>query len=224
MSATISGARTFNSIVAMVRSRTGLDYSKAFNRVLADNADLMRTDLTGSDLTAPFLRLLNRTATATGLGEMASVELASGKIKKLANRFFPSIANAPIALQWDLLWRAAEQLEKCGVAQKLFNRAARSDVSKTDWKAANVIAPDALLFLEDDVAKVESGDVGHRKPFQQMYPARKWGCFRNAIDGLMNDEGLSVSDAFSRLKETQPVFWAYSILSFESKDNYPHAL
>ena len=208
-----SGGRVFNAIVAIVRNRTGLDYSLAFNTVLADNADLMRASLDGPNHTGPFLRLVNRTESATGLGAVASSELAVGKVARLTSRFFPSLLNAPTALQWDVLSRAALQLEKCGIPVRLYNRAGGSDVSKVDWKTANARAGDILAILEYQEAK--SGDIGALESFQKMSPFHKWGTFKGQIDRLMKDESLSLSDAFAKLKETQPIFWTQAMLSFE---------
>ena len=207
------GASVFNAIVAIVHNRTGLDYSAAFNTVLADNADLMRASLDGPDHTGPFLRLLNRTESATGLGAVASSELAVGKVARLTSRFFPSLIGAPTALQWDVLSRAAAVLEKRGIPSRLYNRAGGVDVSKADWKTANNRADGILAILEDQEAK--SGDIGALESFQKMSPFYKWGTFKGQIVRLMKDESLSLSDAFARLKETQPIFWTHAMLSFQ---------
>ena len=207
------GAMVFNAIVTIVHNRSGLDYTEAFNNVLADNADLMRASLDGPDHTGPFLRLLNRTGAATGLGAVASSELAVGKVARLTNRFFPSLIGAPTALQWDVLSRAASQLEKCGIPLRLFNRVSGADVSKADWKTANDRAGDILAILEDQEAK--SDDIGALESFQKMPAFYKWGTFKGQVDRLMKDESLSLSDAFARLKETQPIFWTQAMLSFE---------
>ena len=199
--------------MTIVRNRTGLDYSVAFNNVLADNADLMRASLDGPNHTRPLDRLLNRTESATGLGAVASSELAVGKVARLTSRFFPSLIGAPTALQWDVLSRAALQLEKRGIPVRLYNRAGGVDVSKADWKTANDRAGDILAILEDQEAK--SGDIGALESFQKMSQFYKWGTFKGQIDRLMKDESLSLSDAFARLKETQPIFWTQAMLSFE---------
>jgi hypothetical protein len=208
-----SGASVFNAIVAIVHNRTGLDYSAAFNNVLADNADLMRASLDGPNHTGPLDRLLNRTESATGLGAVASSELAVGKVARLTSRFFPSLVGSPTALQWDVLSRAASQLEKCGIPLRLFNRVSGADVRKPDWKTANDRAGDILAILEDQESK--SGDIGALESFQKMSPFYKWGTFKGQIDRLMKDESLSLSDAFARLKEKQPIFWTQAMLSFE---------
>jgi hypothetical protein len=208
-----SGAKVFGAIVTVVRNRTGLDYSAAFNRVLADNRDLFQPVLDGPNHTGPLLRLLNRVEIATGLQPCVSTELAADKVAKLTNRFFPSLSGAPTALQWDVLSRTAQQLEKCGVALKIYNRPAASDVSKSDWKSANNRADDVLAFLENVGEK--SDDIGAGEKFQKMHPQAKWRTFKGQIDRLVKDEGLSIADAFARLKETQPIFWTQALLSFE---------
>jgi hypothetical protein len=123
------------------------------------------------------------------------------------------LIGAPTALQWDVLSRAASQLEKCGIPVRLYNRAGGVDVSKADWKTANDRAGDYLAMLEDQEAK--SGDVGALESFQKMSPFHKRATFEGQIDRLMKDESLSLSDAFARLKETQPIFWTQAMLSFE---------
>ena len=207
-----SGSKVFNSIMTLVRNRTGLDYSRAFNQVLADNADLLRESIDATNHTGPLLRLLNRTESATGLGAVASTELAAGKVARLTSRFFPSLIGAPTALQWDVLSRAALQLEKRGIQVRLYNRTTSADVSKQDWKTANDRAGDALTFLEDREAK--SDDIGASERFQNAHSTQKWRTFKSQIERLMKDEGLTVSAAFARLKETQPIFWTHSLLSF----------
>jgi hypothetical protein len=209
-----SGAAVFNTIVTIVRNRTGLDYTAAFNRVLADNRDLLQPALDGTNHTGPLLRLLNRTEIATGLRPGASTELVVDKVAKLINRFFPSLSAVPTALQWDVLSRTASQLEKCGVPLRLLNRAG-ADASKADWKDANEKAGDVLAFLEDRETK--STDIGAGERFQAQTPKSKWHTFKNEIDRLVKEEGLSIPAAFSKLKETQPIFWVHSILAFQPK-------
>ena len=207
------GATVFGCIVTIVRNRTGMDYSRAFNVVLADNRGFLRGPLDATAHTGPLLCLVNRARSATGLTISGSTELAANEVGKLTNQFFPALSNSPTALQWDVLWRTASALEKCGVAQKLFNRTSSADVSKAAWKAANDRAGAALTFLEDREEK--SDDAGAGEKFQRMPPQQKWRTFKNEVDRLMREEGLSVADAFAKLKETQPIFWTHAMLSFE---------
>lgn len=163
---------------------------------------------------APILSLHNRRAEAVyDSGIVGKTELMVDQINKLTNRFLPSLSSVPAALQWDILSRAASQLEKCGIPQKLFNRASGLDVSKADWKAANDRAGAVLTFLEDREEK--SDDFGVSDKFQRFVPIQKWRSFRGQIERLMKDEGLSVSEAFAKLKETQPIFWTHAMLAFQ---------
>jgi hypothetical protein len=211
-----SGAMVFNAIVALVRNRTGLDYHTAFNKVLANNADLMRESLDGTNHTGPLHRLLNRMESATGLSPVASTELAVDKIADLSSQFFPALSNATTSLQWDVLSRAALQLEHYGIPRRLYNRASGSDVSRADWNAANLRAGDVLTFLEDYEKK--SDDFGNLPDFKNAGAGQKWRTFKNQIDRLVNDEGLTVADAFTKLKETQPIFWTHALLSFKPEE------
>lgn len=157
--------------------------------------------------------MANRAAPILGPGSGGSTDLVVDQVGKLVGRFFPSLSTAPTALQWDVLCRTASVLEKCGVALKLYNRTTSADVSKTDWKSANARAANVLAFLEDHEAK--SDDVGASPRFQGMDPGAKFRTFKNEIDKLMRDEGLTVADAFAKLKETQPIFWTQALLSFD---------
>jgi hypothetical protein len=208
-----AGSAVFNAIVDSVRKATGWAFPICFNRVLADNADLMRDRLDATLHTPPLLRLFNRTKVATGLDEVASAQLATDKVSKLTSRFFPSLSGAPTALQWDILWRTALLREKCGIVVRLYNRSSDTGVSKADWKAANARADDFLSLLDDQAAA--SKDFGTHAVFQNWGPENKLRCFKIQIDRLMKDEGLSRHEAFEKLRDTQPVFWAASLLSFE---------
>ena len=212
-SSRVSGVMVFNSIVTALRNRTGLEYSRAFNVVLAANADLLRGSLDATNHTTPLFRLTNRTATATGLRAGASWELTVEKVTRLTNRFFLLLLNAPTSLQWDVLCRTAEGLEECGVARRLFNRANDTQISATDSKSANARAGEALAFLE--AQEVKKVDFGATEKFQSWTPKQKWLGFRGQIERLMKDDGLSLQAAFAKLKETQPIFWTQAMLSFE---------
>jgi hypothetical protein len=208
-----NGVVVFNAIVTLVRNRTGLNYPTAFNKVLADNRDLLSGSLDATNHTQPLLRLLNRAEMATGTHWGACTEFIVDKVAKLTNRFFPSLSNTPTALQWDILSRTASALEKCGIAHRLFNRTSAGEISDADWKTANDRAGAVLTFLEDREEK--SDDIGASEKFQGMVPQSKWRTFKGQIERLMKDEGLSISEAFAKLKETQPIFWTYAMLSFE---------
>ncbi|MGD0745622.1 MAG: phage protease, partial [Verrucomicrobiota bacterium] len=49
----------FGAMVAIVKNRTGSDYSSTFNRMLPDNRDLLRGQIDTTNHTGPLLRLLN---------------------------------------------------------------------------------------------------------------------------------------------------------------------
>jgi hypothetical protein len=207
------GRAVFNAIVAIVRNRTGWNFQKVFNNVLAENADLMRESLDATNHTQPLLRLFNRTQSATGLSAVASTELAAEKVAKLTNRFFPSLNRVPTALQWDVLLRAAFQLEKCDIPQRLFNRTGDPEVSKADWKTANDRAEDVFSLL--NAGATQPLDRGLML-MRQLPPKQMGTAFRSAIRMLMEDDKkLTLRQAFDRLKETEPIFWTHAMLSFE---------
>jgi hypothetical protein len=207
-----AGGAVFNAIVTVLRNRTGMDYTAAFNKVLADNADLIRKPLDATNHTGPLLRLLNRTQSATGRSATDSTELATDKVAKLTNRFFPALNAAPTALQWDVLSRAAAQLEKCGIPSKIYNRASNADVSPKDLKSANDCEADVLSFLEK---QEDDSDLGNHGSFQNLSSGGKFAVFQRNIKRLMSEKGISLQEAFNELKETQPIFWVHSILSFQ---------
>jgi hypothetical protein len=216
-----AGAAVFNKIVALVRDRTETDYSTAFNRVLADSADLMEGPIDMTNHCAPLLKLFNRAQSATGLSPIDSTILAVDKIRKLTQRYFPDLINAPTALQWTALERTARILDQCGIPQRLFNRTSDPEITSAEWKSTNADAKEVLDWMDEEVVK--SKDFGNCEKFKAMLPRTKFWVFSGAINRLMT-EGLSRAEAFNKLKDEQPLFWAHSILSFESRDDFPHAL
>jgi len=208
-----AGGAVFNAIVAIVRNRTGWNYQTVFNKVLADNADLMGASIDATEHGAPFFQLLNRTQSATGLSATASIYRAEGKIAKLTNRFFPSLRSAPTCWQWDVLQRTALLLEKCGIPQRIFNRTGDPEVSTADWKAANDRAEGVFSLLNAEATQpLDRGPMLMR----QLPPKHMGAAFRSAIRMLMEDDkGLTQRQAFDRLKETEPIFWTHAMLSFE---------
>jgi hypothetical protein len=208
-----AGVAVFNAILAIVRNRTGWNYHAAFNKVLADNADLMRPSIDATEHTAPFFKLLNRTQSATGLSATASSDRAEGKIAKVANQFFPSLRGAPTCLQWDVLERTALLLEKCGIANRIYDRTGNATASNADWKDANNRAEDVYSLL--DAEATQPVDRGPHL-MQQLPPKRMVVAFRSAIRMLMEDDKtLTLRQAFDRLKDTEPIFWTHAMLSFE---------
>lgn len=209
-----AGDTVFQAIVSVVRNRTGMDYSTAFSKVGAENADLFqRKTIDATSHTAPFHRLLNRTQSGTGLGACASTELAAENVSRLTKQFFPALAAAPVAMQWDVITRAATTLEKFGVPYRMLNRTSTPTVQPANWKAANARASTVLGALE--LREMKYTDIGLCDNYQNMHPSQKTGCFKSQIDRLMHEEGLTVAAAFERLKETHPIFWADSILTFD---------
>jgi hypothetical protein len=211
------GIDAFQEIVALVRDRLGLDYDTTYHNVLADNADLLETPPDAINHGVPYFRLLNRVQSSTKKSATASTYWADDKITKLTNRYFPSLRGAPVDLQWDVIERTAAQLEKCGIAQRLLNRASGPgpEVSKTDWKAALGQADDYLDMLDYQAAA--SKDIGTYASFVNSGPAAKLRCFGIQIDRLMKDEGLSNHAAFAKLRDTQPIFWAASLLAYRQE-------
>ena len=207
-----AGGAVFNAIVAIVRRRTGLDYSTAFNKVLKDNPDLMGASIDATEHGVPFFHLLNRTQAATGLSATASTYRAEGKIAKLTNRFFPSLHSAPTCWQWDVLQRTALLLEKCGIPERIYNRTGDPEVSAADWKAATARAEDVYSLL--NVEATQPIDRGLSR--MQSTPRSMRTAFRSAIRMFMEaDKTLTLRQAFDRLKETEPIFWTHAMLSFE---------
>jgi hypothetical protein len=206
------GVAVFNAILAIVRNRTGLNYNAGFNKVLADNADLMRPSIDATEHTAPFLKLLNRTQSATGLSAMASINRAEEKIAKVTNRFFPSLRGAPTCLQWDVLERTALLLEKCGIANRIYDRTGNAEASESDRTEANDQAEDVYSKLNAEATQpVDRGP----KLMMQLPPKHIGAAFRSAIRMLMeNDKELTLRQAFDQLKEREPIFWVHSILNF----------
>lgn len=208
-----AGSHIFGTIVDIVRKRTGLDYTTVFNRVLKDNRDLLGDSLDATNHTQPLTRLLNRAGQVSGLNPVDTTNLISEKISRLTNRFCPSLSKSPTALQWDILSRAVTQLENCDLPLKLYNRTSDPEISEQDWKTANGNADAVLEFLDRHEEK--SQDAGHNPKWQKLSPRSKFWSFKNQVDRLMSENGLSRSQAFDKLKEEQPVFWAHAMLSFE---------
>ena len=212
------GVRVFNRIVEIVRNRTGLPHDRAFNSVLQSNRDLLTGTYSGPECTGSLQRLLNRAAPAMPqCGPVAVVERTVKKIDRVADKFFPLLNREPSALKWNAVERAVSALEKHSIPGKLLNQAARVPfgVSPQDWKSANTGAGAVLDFIETEETKDESGDIGHTERFQNQTPAMKFAMFQGLVEQLRAD-GLTVQQAFDKIKETQPVFWANAILSYES--------
>lgn len=209
------GSRAFNAIVGLIRNRTGWDFNRTFNAVLKENRDLLDCDFSPTDHIRPFNRLLNRAQAATGLGACATTDAMATKVNRMANAAFPALCDVPVALKWDVCQRAAAQLEKRGVGQKLRNRTDGNHpgLNDADWNAANKRGAEVLDFLETE--EDDSADYGKNPKFEKMTDRSKTWCFVHAMERLMADEGLSREAAFNKLKETQPVFWTGAILAFD---------
>jgi len=208
-----AGGAVFNAIVSIVRNRTGLDYATIFNKVLRDNADLFGSSLDATERGEPLFRLLNRVQSATGKSATASTDWAADKVASLTKRYFPSLINAPTALQYDVLERAALQLEKCGIANRIYDRTGNAEASKADRTEANDRAEDVYSMLNAEAT--QSVDRGP-KLMMQLPPKHIGTAFRSAIRMLMeNNKELTLRQAFDQLKEDEPIFWVHSILNFK---------
>lgn len=208
-----AGGALYNKIVDIVSNRTGLPRATVFNRGSKENSDLFGSTLDATAYGEPLFRLLNRVQSSSGKSATASSYWAADKVANLTKKYFPSLINAPTALQWTALERAIQLLETCDIPERIYNRAYDPKISKGDWKRANDRAEDFLNLLDDQAAA--SKDFGTSGVFQNWGPENKLRCFRIQIDKLIRDEGLSRREAFEKLKSTQPVFWAASLLSFE---------
>jgi len=205
------GSSVFQAVVVILRNRTGLAFTNAFNRVSQANADLNHHDYDRSATTRNFGRLITRIQNRAGLSAVASTERSADDVAALTKRFAPTFVGDPTATQWDVLWRTAEALDNAGVAVRLFNRATPDDISQGDWKTANDRAADVFALLDSETSR--PGDRGlliENAPPEQI----RYG-FRRAINNLMGSRGLDRRQAFDRLKEEEPIFWTLSILSFE---------
>jgi hypothetical protein len=210
-----AGSDVFNAVVAIVRNRTGSNFAFTFNSVLRGNRDLMERGYDNLDTAQNFGLLLNRVESGTGLSAVTSCEMAAAQVSALANRFVPALALAPVATQYDVMWRAALQLEREeGFVERVINRrSADPAVPAGDWKAASDRAEDVFFFIDED--KTEIKDFGTSETFQGMTPRSKRVSLGSMLDLMMSERGLTRRQAFDTLKEEQPIFWAYAILSFE---------
>lgn len=203
------GSDVFQAVVAIVRNRAGGDYHFNFNRVRTANADLLEPSYDNLDTARNFGRLVNRVEDRSGLPPVESTERSAEDVAALCRRFAPPFASATTAMKWDVIWRAAEVLDRAGVPDHLLNRA--DGVSASDWKAATGRAEDVLAFLDSEATSpVDRGPILEQAPASQIR-----GVFRRALDRQRREQGLNRRQAFDWLKENEPVFWALSLLSFE---------
>jgi hypothetical protein len=215
-----AGPDVFSAVVAIVRNRTGEDFTTAFNNTLRGNEDLMKPSYGNLDTAMNLGRLLNRVECRSGLSAVESTEFSAAHIAALTNRFAPHLAGAPTAMQWDVLWRAALELERAGVPDRLFNRAPEG-VKESDWKKANDQANEVFAILvADETQPIDRGPYFERRG--QVHPGEIRGCFKGAITRLMGKSidpkypgNLSRQQAFDWLKEDEPIFWTMAMLSFE---------
>jgi hypothetical protein len=200
-----AGYDVFNSIVAILHNRSGMDYTKAFNLVLKSNKGLLQKpgNLSGGD---HLTRLFNRTAPS-----IEGTEKTTDEIAALAKRFAPQLLSAPTMNQWEALHGAALELDRAGVAG-LFNRAAPNEaISESDWKRANSCAGDVLKAFESDA--VLALDIGTR--FMNAPAGMIRRTFANLVESFMAEKSLSRAKAFEQIKETHPIFWTLAMLAWE---------
>ncbi|TAL06143.1 MAG: hypothetical protein EPO07_02325 [Verrucomicrobia bacterium] len=204
------GSDVFQYLVALVRNRTGDDFHAAFNSVMPANSDLMQTGYGNFDSARDFSKLLNRVENRSGLSAGPSLERSAGDIAVLTKRFAPQFNWEPTAVQWDLLRRTADELERAGVPERLFNRAPEG-VTASDWNTAQKMADGVRALLDSEMTDpVDRGPI-----LEYAQPAQIRGVFRRAVERLMTEQSLSLRQAFDRLKETEPIFWTMAMLSFE---------
>ncbi|MEI9863031.1 MAG: hypothetical protein WDN00_00425 [Limisphaerales bacterium] len=172
----ITEVDAFNTIVALVRNRTGMGYTEAFNKVLSSNSDLMRPSHFQRGV-ENLDRLMNRSQAVTGLDLTEDIPVITEKVSKLTNRFIPEFVGAPFALQWDILWRAAEQLDTEGISERLLNkRVGDPEPDKADWKKANACADYVLSVLDSqDNAPLDRGTLQN---FKQPSVSPQWCAVR----------------------------------------------
>lgn len=200
-----AGRDVFNTIVAILRNRAGLDYNTAFNRVSESNAKLFEKpgNLLGGD---HLTRLFNRTAPS-----IEGTEKTTDEIAALAKRFAPQLLTAPAMNQWEALHGAALELERAGIATCIFNRAPTDLVSDADWKRANDCAGDVLNFIETKAE--QASDCGRR--FLDA-PARKiMAAFSSLTKENMAKESLTREQAIEKIKQDHPLFWTLAMLAYE---------
>jgi hypothetical protein len=200
-----AGRDVFNSIVALLRNRTGMDYTSAFNRVSESNAKLFEKpgNLFGGD---HLTRLFNRTAPS-----IEGIEKTTDEIAALAKRFAPQLLSTPTMNQWQVLYGAALELERAGIATRIFNRAPSDLVSAEDWKRANGCAGDVLNFLETKAE--QSLDCGQR--FLDATDRSIMTAFGSLIRSNMAEESLTRAQAFEKIKQDHPLMWTLAMLAWE---------
>ena len=206
---------TFNTIVALVRNRTGINHTEAFNKVLRNHSDLMHETKLPHGVDS-FGRLLNRCHDASCHNYADEVESVAKKVAALTNRFAPAFNMSPTAMQWDVLWRTALQLEEEGIPERLLNkRVGDPEVDPADLKIANERVSFVMSKLNSE--NNDPIDRGTMEPFlhPNTSPGRIQCAFRTGIRGAMKRDGLTLSQAFDKLKEDEPIFWTLAMLSFE---------
>jgi hypothetical protein len=206
----------FQTMVGMVQNRLGSDYTGAYRAVYKYNADMLEKPSAELATNAQsFTRLLNRATSVIGSG-VAATNNVTRKVNRLTQTFFPVLHSLPSALQWDVISRTVDTLENCGYVARIENRSDARTVSSADWKAANQQHQDVIDLLE--TKEDESKDFGTHPHFIKSTPERKTQMLMGKVKDLMTNEGLSREDAFQKIKETEPIFWAHSILSFDPKN------
>lgn len=209
--------KVYSGIATIVANRLKRDpggYDRAHAITAVQNHDLFAAPYEPPRTADNFGRLVNRLMNRTGLSGVAATSRSADEVALLCHRFAPEFSDQPTAVQWDVLWRAAEALAEAGVPVRLLNRAPEG-VTEADWKAANSRAADVLDFLIEEKARpVDRGPL-------VTNPEQARGLFRHAIRRLMGDSidprmpgNLTQPQAFNWLKENEPIFWTMAMLSF----------
>lgn len=213
--------QVFDSVLRLVRNRTSLDYSAAFNLVLRDNRDLLSGEYDIVRGTRNFGRIYNRLSYRSGLSPVDATNRVVDQVGSIASRFLPNTSKLPSATQTDILFRAAAVLASGGAETKLLNRATTPEkVSVDDWQRALKSADDFF----DALCRVQSKLHDRGLALQQSNASAEKiiSLFKTTIQILTGDGvaprypgGLSQREAFDWLKENEPVFWMLAILSWE---------
>ena len=222
------GHAVYDAVVGLVVPRLKNDskgYDMAHARVSVQNCDLCAPSYALQDTTRNFHLLTNRVENRAGLSPARAVARSADDIAALTRRFLPKFSNAPAAMRFDCLSRAADVLAQSGVPERLCNHTLSTarvrdtreaphqahDVSKSDWKAANAASADVLALLDEQATRpIDRGEILENAPASQVR-----GVFKGAIERLMREQGLDRRQAFDRLKADEPIFWTLAMLSFE---------
>jgi hypothetical protein len=96
---------------------------------------------------------------------------------------------------------------------KIYNRAVITSQNDSANKAANAAAPTVLEYLQRTLAEPDES-LGGILAKRGASEGDAWRTLLAQIKKLKDDQGLSVADAFAKLKRDEPLFWTQAVLSF----------